>query len=77
MRIDFRVGPVLIEPGSVKMPIPAEIKGQWSFVARTDVTSWSDQVPIKMDGPIPELAYSPPALREGWLSLTGAFDDEP
>ena len=77
IRIDFRVGPLLVEPGQIKMPIPAEIKGQWSWVARIDVTSWSDPATIGMTNPIADLVSAPPALREGWLSLTGALDDEP
>ncbi len=73
MEVNFRVGPLLVEPGAVRMPIPAEIQGQWSWVARADVTSWAGPAPIKMQDAVATLAREPPRLREGWLTLSGAI----
>jgi hypothetical protein len=72
MKATFRVGPVLTEPSKIRMPIPAEIKGNWAWLARTDVTNWGGETPIEAQDPIARLEASPLTLSEGWLTLSGA-----
>lgn len=69
MSLSFRVGPVLLDPKQVRMPLPAEIQGKWQWMERESVTSWAPgQVP-KPDSTVPQLDPTPPRLREGWLVL--------
>ena len=75
MEVSFRVGPILVEPSAIRMPIPAEINGKWAWVARTDVTAWADPSAIQQQNAVATLNTAPPRLREGWLTLSGAISD--
>ncbi|HEY0323886.1 MAG TPA: hypothetical protein VGC66_23255 [Pyrinomonadaceae bacterium] len=76
MEATFRVGPLLTDPSRIRMPIPAEIKGQWGWLARTDVTTWGDESSVNSQDPIARLETSPLRLSEGWLTLSGAETDD-
>jgi hypothetical protein len=75
MKATFRAGPLLTDPSKIRMPIPAEIKGQWAWLARTDVTNWGEEQSIISQDSIARLETSPLKLSEGWLTLSGAETD--
>jgi len=68
----FRVGPVLVDPDTVRMPLPAEIAGGWSWVRRVNVTTWQEDAVVKasQDALLPD---APSMLSEGWLKLSGSL----
>jgi hypothetical protein len=68
----FRVGPVLVDPDTIRMPVPAEIAGGWSWVRRINVTTWKEDPVVRasQDALLPD---TPAMLSEGWLKLTGAL----
>jgi hypothetical protein len=65
----FRFGPVLRDPKRIKMPIPADIKGAWSWSHRADVDKWEDEDVAHL-GQDATLAPDPVVAAEGWLRLT-------
>ena len=71
MKATFRVGPILTDPRDLHMPIPAEIKGKWAWLARKDVTSWGPETAIKSQSPVARLEGTALKLSEGWLTLSG------
>lgn len=72
MDITFRTGPLLTDPKQLAMPLPADIRGTWSWVQRRDVTTWSDSdvAPETGNG---DLVARPLRLSQGWLKLSGAM----
>ena len=65
----FRFGPVLVDPKTIKMPIPTEAFGAWSWDHRTSITAWSeDSVVNATDSAI--LPVDPVTGNEGWLRLS-------
>jgi len=72
MALTFRVGPVLVDPDTIRMPLPAEIKGGWSWVRKVTVTTWQEDPVVKatQDALLPDL---PALLSEGWLKISGAL----
>lgn len=76
MKAHFRVGPVLTDPSTIQMPLPAEIRGRWAWMARTDVTNWSGEQPVQTQSPILRLESTPLRLGEGWLVLSSAETGE-
>jgi len=65
----FRCGPLLLDPTNITMPTPSEVKGNWGWVARKDVTDWQPGSEITNSVPQAELGPAPLKLIEGWLSL--------
>lgn len=65
----FRVGPLLIDPREVQMPLPGNVSGTWSWIARTGVTVWETVANLKSSQPQALLPTAIPAAREGWLGL--------
>ncbi len=72
MRLTFRVGPVLTNPATLRMPLPAQVRGEWGWMARADVTTWGPEAGVQAQSPVAEIGDSPRTLSEGWLTLTGA-----
>lgn len=70
LQASFRAGPLLLDPSAIKMPTPAEIQGKWEWVARRDVASWNDEMPIANYNPVAALSPDPLRLIEGWLNLS-------
>lgn len=68
----FRAGPLLLDPKKIKMPTPAQIKGNWGWAARNDVTTWNPNVGISDYTPVATLENETPKLIEGWITLSGA-----
>jgi hypothetical protein len=65
----FRFGPILIDPERIKMPIPHDINGTWSWDYRTDVNTWAN-APVTHATQDAILDPDPPEGTEGWLRLT-------
>ncbi|PCJ46306.1 MAG: hypothetical protein COA99_02990 [Moraxellaceae bacterium] len=71
MSITFRIGPVLTNPETVRMPLPSEIQGNWNWVRKTGLTVWQES-PVVDAVPEPKLSHTPAQIQEGWLKLSGA-----
>ena len=76
LNFTFRVGPVLVDPDTIRMPLPSEIAGGWSWVRRVNVTTWQEDPVVKasQDALLPD---TPALLTEGWLKLSGALVTPP
>jgi hypothetical protein len=75
MALTFRVGPVLVDPEQIRMPLPAEIRGGWSWVRKVNVTAWAEDPVVKatQDALLPD---APAEITEGWLRVSGALKAE-
>ena len=69
MAVTFSVGPVLSNPETVRMPIPAEISGNWNWVRKSNLTLW-EETPVQTVGQEPRLNPVPAQIHEGWLKLS-------
>ena len=74
MDVTFRVGPLLQQQQSVRMPLPAEIRGGWSWIQKSGVgllaTEVSEVTPSTHQA---RLSDTPARIREGWLKLSDAL----
>ena len=66
----FRTGPLLLDPSQIRMPTPAEVRGDWAWVARKDVTEWQPDLTVTQQTAQASLSPQPLSLIEGWLSLS-------
>ncbi|SFU19101.1 hypothetical protein SAMN04489724_0100 [Algoriphagus locisalis] len=66
----FRTGPLLLDPSQIRMPTPAEVRGDWAWLARKDVTEWQPDMSVTQQIPQASLSPQPLSLIEGWLSLS-------
>ncbi len=64
----FRFGPVLTDPQRIRMPIPNEIHGTWSWDHRTSVTSWAEDKVTNTTGDA-LIPPDPAKAQEGWLRM--------
>jgi len=64
----FRFGPVLVDPKTIRMPIPNEIHGTWSWDHRSDITTWAED-PIVNATSDAHLRPDPASGTEGWIRL--------
>ncbi|MBU1169193.1 MAG: hypothetical protein KKD44_06470 [Proteobacteria bacterium] len=69
MAITFRIGPILSDPTTIRMPLPAEIRGKWTWVRKTGLTVW-DETAVVDAVPEPKLPPTPSQINEGWLKLS-------
>ncbi len=69
----FRTGPLLLAPERIHMPLPADIRGDWSWIERTGVTVWREDRQLTDNNPTALLPEALPVLREGWLKLSAAL----
>lgn len=74
LQANFRVGPLLVDPRTVQMPLPANVPGNWSWVARSGVTTWETVANVMNNQPQARIPTAVPAVREGWLTLTPPVD---
>ena len=65
MEILFRVGPVLTPADTAQMPLPAETRSMWTWLAEG---AGSMPVSGKVDDRA-HLSVAPPILRRGWLAI--------
>ncbi len=73
LQVTFRTGPLITEPTNIKMPLPAEIHGKWSWIQHTGVTVWEETANIDKANQQASLSDKPPVLKEGWLKLADAL----
>ncbi|MCF6282851.1 MAG: hypothetical protein L3J28_11705 [Candidatus Polarisedimenticolaceae bacterium] len=69
--ITFRIGPILSNPETIRMPLPSEIQGNWSWVRKSGLTVW-DERPVVDAVPEPKLTHTAAQIQEGWLKLSKA-----
>jgi hypothetical protein len=65
----FRFGPVLVDPQRIRMPIPVDLDGTWSWDYRADANTWAE-LPVTNARQDAILPPDPPSGTEGWLRLT-------
>jgi hypothetical protein len=65
----FRFGPVLVDPKRIRMPIPTDIRGTWSWAHRSDAVDWSESG-ITNATQDALLNDDPPIAEEGWIRLS-------
>ena len=69
MAVSFRIGPVLANPASVRLPVPVQRSGVWSWVWQTAPGTYqTDAIVAASD--LARLTDAPPDLMEGWLVLS-------
>lgn len=71
----FRFGPVLRDPKQVRMPIPADLGGAWTWTHRADVDRWAEE-PVVHAGHEALLPPDPAVAEEGWLRFTPDVPEE-
>jgi hypothetical protein len=75
MEVTFRVGPLLGDPLVVAAPLPSGVTGTWTWMQRASVSSWTTSSVAKLS-PTGTVPARPQTLRQGWLKLAGALDDD-
>jgi len=77
MAVTFRAGPLLLESQTVRIPQPAEQRGDWSWIQATGTTKgeWTT-IPVEKADARARLAPTPLFLREGWLRFLPDEIDE-
>jgi hypothetical protein len=70
MALTFRVGPLLQDPDTIRIPKPAEQKGTWSWIqaAGTGKGDWAKDPIVSADHKT-RISNTPLELREGWLEF--------
>ena len=64
----FRFGPVLVDPQRIRMPIPNEIHGTWSWDHRSNITDWAEDKVTNTTGDA-LIPPDPAKAQEGWLRM--------
>ena len=64
----FKIGPVLVDPQTVRMPIPDQRGLQWSWVFKESYTDWVEQ-PISDADQLAGLPKKKTTAFEGWIKL--------
>jgi len=72
----FRFGPVLVDPQRIRMPIPNDIHGTWSWDHRTDTTDWAEDKVTNTTGDA-LIPPDPAKAQEGWLRMTPQASGSP
>jgi hypothetical protein len=72
MAVTFRIGPVLTDLQTIRMPFPAERNGLWAWIRQTGPDPTKD---LAIDDIVPanpraRFADKPPHLVDGWLKFT-------
>jgi hypothetical protein len=75
MEVTFRTGPLMTDPGTIRMPTPADIRGKWSWIQRSGVVLWNEPAEIINTGQQARLDDAPAEFVDGWLKLSEALGD--
>ncbi len=70
MAVTSRIGPVLTDPAIIRLPMPSERGGVWSWMTRTGTGDEWTVAPIIAATAQARLADAPPHLVDGWLKFT-------
>ena len=74
LKVTFRTGPIIADPGTLRLPQPAEDQGSWSFLQRVaPPVNWQTDPIVDADDRA-RLPTDQLQLREGWLELSGLED---
>jgi hypothetical protein len=78
MAVTFRIGPLLTDPEAIRMPLPAERQGEWTWIRRTGTgsTDWRRDVVLSADQQA-RLSDLPPHLMDGWLKFIPGAERSP
>ncbi|GAB5448412.1 hypothetical protein [Gymnodinialimonas sp.] len=69
MALSISVGPVLLEPEAVQIPLPSEQNGRWQWISASDPTTWASD-PVVSASDRARLDRAAPNMVQGWLQLT-------
>jgi hypothetical protein len=70
LRVTFRAGPIIADPGTLRVPEPAESHGRWSWIQRVAApANWESDAIVDADDQA-RLPDNNLQLREGWLQLS-------
>ncbi|HEX8741663.1 MAG TPA: hypothetical protein VF712_00880 [Thermoleophilaceae bacterium] len=72
LAITFRTGPVLADPGALRIPLPGRQHGAWDWIQA--IPGGWEQDPIVAADDVARLPDAQLELREGWLRLTKVDD---
>ena len=72
----FRVGPVLVDPTTVRLPKVTGLGDKQTFTHRTNPTTWRDD-PMLAATQTAYLPEQPSVLKEGWIRVTPLTPEEP
>jgi hypothetical protein len=72
----FRFGPVLVDPKRLRMPVPNDIHGTWSWDHRSDITTWTEDKVVNDAGDA-LITDNPAQGQEGWLRLSPEAPSKP
>lgn len=64
----FRFGPVLVDPKTIRMPVPNEIHGTWSWDHRADIITWAEDAIVNATQDA-HLRPDPASGTEGWMRM--------
>ena len=72
LKVTFQTGPIIADPGTLRIPQPAEQHGAWNWIQLV-ASAWEQDTIIDADDQA-RLPDGNLQLREGWLQLTGVQD---
>ena len=75
IEVTFRTGPLITDPDRLRMPLPSEIQGKWSWVQHSGITVWEETDEIAQANEKARLESKLRLIREGWLKLSDAFNE--
>jgi hypothetical protein len=71
LKVTFQTGPVVADPGTLRMPQPAENNALWMWIQSTGAgTNWTEEAIVDADDKA-RMPEGPLQLKEGWLQLSG------
>jgi hypothetical protein len=77
LKVTFQTGPIIADPGTLRMPQPAEDNGVWSWIqATTTKAGWTKENIVDADDK-PRMPDEKLQLREGWLQLSDIQNADP
>ena len=77
MKVTFRTGPIIADPGTLRIPKPAEDHGVWTWIQRVaQPTDWR-KIPSWTPPIVHDCRTHKLQLREGWLSLSEKTPPDP
>jgi len=77
LQVTFRTGPIIADPGTLRIPQPAENHGTWSWIQRVGPPkNWETDAIVDADDQA-RLPDGSLQLREGWLQLSDIDEEGP
>lgn len=71
LKVTFQTGPVVVDPGTFRMPQPAENNAVWTWIqGMNGGAGWSEDNIVDVDDQA-RMPEGPLQLKEGWLQLSG------